>query len=140
METSERSDPRQPFQWNAGGWFGPQLGGTLWLLLLGLVLLPKDVLAALVVLACFAGANAVGLSLWRRRHRIAAYPALQWMIAACGVASLIAFTFLDSRLGSVEFTPAIPYWILLVFPGVMVMLCLQRRLAARRSADRPTGR
>ena len=68
MQALDRSDSREPFQWNAGSWFGPQLGGTLWLLLLGLVLFPKDALAAAVALACFAGANVVGLSLWRRRQ------------------------------------------------------------------------
>lgn len=132
MRTSDRSDPREPFRWNAGGWFGPQLGGTLWLLLLGLAVLPKDALAAAVVLACFASANLVGLSLWRRRHASSAYPALQRMIAACGAASLIAVAFLDSRPESVEFAPAIPYWLLLIFPGVMLMLWLQRRRGAHR--------
>jgi hypothetical protein len=139
MQASDRSDPPESFRWNAGGWFGPQLGGTLWLLLLGLLVFPKDAPAAVVVLTCFAGANVVGLSLWRRRHRIAAYPALQWMIAACGVASLMALAFLDSRPESPEFAPSIPYWVLLIFPGVMVMLLLQRRIAARRLAGRATG-
>ena len=61
------------------------------------------------------------------------------MIAACEVASLIALAFLDSRPVSPEFAPSIPYWVLLVFPGVMVMLLLQRRLATRRLAGRATG-
>ena len=140
MQTSDSSGPPEVFRWNAGGWFGPQLGGTLWLLLLGLFVFPRDAAAAAVVLGCFAGANLAGLWLWRRRHRIAAYPALQWMIAACGVASLIALVFLDSRPESPEFAPSIPYWVLLVFPGVMVMLFLQRRIATRRLAGRTTSR
>jgi hypothetical protein len=140
MQTSDPSDSSESFRWKAGVWFGPQLGGTLWLLLLGLVLLPKDALAAAVVLACFAGANIVGLSLWCRRRGSSAYPAIQWMIAACGAASLIALAFLDTRPDSIEFAPAIPYWVLLIFPGVMLMLWLQRRPGARRSASRSTSR
>jgi hypothetical protein len=139
MQSHDRSTPSQPFRWNAGGWFGSQLGGTLWLLLLALLVFPKDALAASVVLACFAGANLVGIWLWRRRQRIAAYPALQGMIAACGVASLIALAFLDSRPESPGFAPSIPYWVLLIFPAVMVVFLLQRRSAARGLADRTTG-
>jgi hypothetical protein len=136
MQAQDHANPPEPFRWNAGGWFGAQLGGTLWLLLLGLILLPKDTLAAAGVLACFVAANVVGFSLWRLRDRILPYPALQWMIAACGVASLVALAFLDSRPDSVEVAPAIPYWVLLIFPGVMLMLWLRQRSAVRR----PTGR
>jgi hypothetical protein len=30
------------FYWNAGGWFGGQIGGTVWLLICGLVFFAKD--------------------------------------------------------------------------------------------------
>jgi drug/metabolite transporter (DMT)-like permease len=131
MAKSKPSVRREPLQWNAGGWFGGQLGGTLWLLLLGILLFPKDSVAAAVVLCCFAGANLVGLLLWRRRRTGAAYPATQIMIAACGVASLAALAFLDSRPSSPDFAPSVPYWVLLVFPAVMLMFHLQQRQALR---------
>ena len=29
------------FQWNPGGWFGSQLGGTIWMLILGVMMLVR---------------------------------------------------------------------------------------------------
>jgi len=68
------SAPGMDARWNAGGWFGGQLGGTVWLLLLGILLLGIDVIAALGVLLCFAGANAIGTWLWSRRRRYPLWP------------------------------------------------------------------
>lgn len=115
------------FQWNAGGWFGSQIGSTLWLLLLGILSAPKSFLLSIIIICCFLAPNIIGSVLWTRRDRIAPYPAIQCLIAIIGICSLIAFVSCDlmGHLGSggenVSDSDNI-YWILLIFPAVMVML------------------
>jgi hypothetical protein len=93
------------FQWNAGGWFGSQLGGTAWMLVGAAVLAPQTPWVAAWWAACCALANAVGTSLWLRRGRVRPYPATQALLAACGVAGPLAVVALhlfgpaDVRLG-----------------------------------------
>ena len=41
------------FQWNAGGWFGGQIGGTAWMLVAGVL--------GLAILVCFLIPNVVGV-------------------------------------------------------------------------------
>ena len=48
--TSSSSAPA--FRWNAAGWFGGQLGASLWILLLGLLLCLKGVAVGVAVLLC----------------------------------------------------------------------------------------
>jgi len=48
-------------------------------------------------------------------------------MAACGVAALIAMLLVDSRGGSTPLGSPMPYWVLLVYPGVMLMVHLQTR-------------
>jgi hypothetical protein len=78
------------FQWNLGGWFGGQLGCTAWMLVGIAVLTPQAPEVAVVWLVCFAVANAIGSWLWWRRDRIPPYTALQALLLACGINSLLA--------------------------------------------------
>ena len=64
MATEQNIAPSS-FTWNVGGWFGSQLGCTLWLLILGLVLFRKDSLSAWACVASFLVLNAWGFYLWR---------------------------------------------------------------------------
>jgi len=41
------------FQWNTGGWFGSQIGSTLWLLLLGVTILNTNVIIGSILLFFF---------------------------------------------------------------------------------------
>ena len=82
------------FQWNTGGWFGSQLGGTAWMLVGAVVIVPHAPEVAGVWLVCFAVANAVGSWLWCRRDRLRPYPALQVLLLACGANSLMALVAL----------------------------------------------
>src|SRR5262245_20825119 len=77
--------------WNAGGWFGGQVGGTSWLLVGAAVLAPQAPAVAAIWLAGFAAANAVGLWLWRRRTRFRPHTAFQAMLLACGISGLLAW-------------------------------------------------
>src|SRR5262245_26037416 len=87
------SDPTC-LRWNRGGWFGDQLGGTAWMLVGAVVLLPSAPEVAGVWLACFAVANAIGSAMWRSRDRFRPYPALQALLLVCGVSGLIALVAL----------------------------------------------
>jgi hypothetical protein len=93
------------FQWNAGGWFGSQLGGTAWMLVGAAVLVPQAPWVAAWWAGCCALANAVGAWLWLRRDRVRPYPAIQALLATCGAAGLLAVAALhafgpaDVRLG-----------------------------------------
>ena len=80
MSPREDSIP-STFSWNAGGWFGSQVGCTLWLLILGLVLLPKDPLAAGSCIGGFVVLNAWGFFLWRRQATLRAYSGIQRFLA-----------------------------------------------------------
>ena len=66
------------FQWNTWGWFGGQVGSTLWLFALGLVWLFRGRVWTGVVCAILALVpNIIGLRLWLFRDRIRPHRALQ---------------------------------------------------------------
>ena len=120
------------FQWSAGGWFGSQIGSTFWLLLLGILLVPRSPGPAVIVLGCFLLPNVIGLVIWSRRDHLAPYPAIQSFIAIVGVASLVAFVCWDRSGYLAEASRQVqgsrsPYWILLIFPAVMVMFHFMNR-------------
>jgi hypothetical protein len=135
-----RRGPGQ-FQWNAGGWFGSQLGGTVWMLVAGAMFIPQPRVAAGVLALCFVIPNAVGCWLWSRRDRLAPYPSIQWLIIVMGVFAAIAFvTFHQSGpLMYLDFQPSpFPktlYWLLLVFPAMMLMFHLNERGARTRRKE-----
>lgn len=83
------------FQWNTGGWFGTQLGSTVWLLVTALSLLPKHFEAGVVTLSCFLVTNIFGLILFLNRNRVAPYPAIQWLIGVIGIVSVIVLVYLN---------------------------------------------
>jgi hypothetical protein len=84
------------FQWNTGGWFGGQVGSTSWLLVGAAVMAPDAPWIAAWWAICFLGANTVGFETWRRRDRIRPYPAIQALLAVCGVAGLLAVVALHA--------------------------------------------
>lgn len=93
------------FQWNTGGWFGSQLGGTCWLLVGAAVLGVQEPGVAAWWACCFATANAVGTGLCLRRNRVRPYPTIQALLATCAITGLLAVIALhlfgpaDVRLG-----------------------------------------
>ncbi len=112
------------FRWNAGGWFGGQLGATLWMGLLGVLTLPRHPVAGAAVLGLALAANGVGVALWRRRASLAAYPAVQLLIAVCGVAALGSVLVLRAA-GSVHSSQV---WLApLAYPVLMLFLHLLQR-------------
>ncbi len=94
MLTSDSRNDRPP-AWNAGGWFGAQLGGTLWLAISAAVLAPRSAAVAGEVFAFFLAANLVGIVLWRRRSRMSIFPAMQILLAAIWSCGIAAIFFID---------------------------------------------
>jgi len=134
MAASSDSAPREVFQWNAGGWFGSQVGCTLWMLLGAGFLFREAPLATLVWLTSFALINMLGVILWRRRERWRAYDAIQCLIVATGVLSLVCVAIVDrmGKLPELTFGHAYPqvlaYGSLLIFPVLMVWFYVLNRM------------
>lgn len=114
------------FQWSTGGWFGSQIGSTLWLFILGAVLLNKSTALGLLLLFLFILPNAAGWLLWRERHRIEPYPAIQALLGTIGVSSLFAVVVLDLSGYIAKLEPGMrespkqAYGYILIFPILMI--------------------
>ncbi|MBI3786207.1 MAG: hypothetical protein HY270_22700 [Deltaproteobacteria bacterium] len=125
------------FQWNAGAWFGSQLGCTIWLLIYGMLSVAKDLWTAVLSIGGFFVLNAWGVHLWRLRDRLAAYPAMQrFLLMSTPVVALL--TFVANRRGVSQppnpgdsVSTYLPYWIVLVCPALMLgMFVLERATRA----------
>jgi len=121
------------FQWNTGAWFGGQVGSTCWLFILGIITLTKNTNYGLLILLCFLLPNLLGTAIWRRRDRIAPYPAIQLLMLLIGGFALLAFMLLDvSGLIPVldptyTDSPRKLYWFLLIFPALMALFFVIER-------------
>lgn len=134
MESKNAKGGRGAFHWNAGGWFGAQIGGTFWLLLAGaLFLLQQDMIAGITLIICFLALNIVGVFMWYHRDGIAPYPAIQVLIAFIGGLSFIAITVLDIAGQLPSGTTGTEYtrWFL-IFPAVMLFFYLQERSSRKK--------
>jgi len=121
------------FQWNAGGWFGGQLGATLWLILLGAFYARVSLGAGCFVVACGLVANGIGGWLWWRRDRVAPYAAIQILCATAGLAAAAGLMAVD-LFGDVAALDSryerLPLWIyilLLMYPAIMGQFWLVER-------------
>lgn len=121
------------FRWDAKGWFGSQVGGTCWMLVLGGLVLGGDAPTGLVALGAFAFANAVGTLLWARRRSLAPYGALQALVLVQGLAALVVALTLHGR-GTMEHLPdgsQVPigalYAALLVYPLLALVFRARER-------------
>ena len=132
------------FQWSTGGWFGAQIGATAYLVVLGILLVFQAPRAGSLLLVCGLLPNLIGTGIWMRRCRLAPYPALQLLVATVFVFTALALGGLilcGQPLGlqpqySVETRQVV--WILLIYPGLMLMFHLQERSASRMNA--PAGK
>lgn len=104
--------------WSPGSWFGTQLGCTLWLLLLGAVLLGEDHVTGAAAFVGFVAANAWGLRLWRRRARMPGRVGMQRLLAGIALVVAIVVVLANVRAVAVD----LPYWTIAVVPACMVLL------------------
>lgn len=88
-------------EWNFGGWYGGQLGGTAWMLVAAILTAVRDPVIGLVALLLAAVPNVVGVVLWRRRERLSCYRSLQWLLVLIGVSGCAVVYLLD-RSGWLE--------------------------------------
>ena len=83
-------------EWNAGGWFGGQLGGTAWILVAAALATAQDTSTGLILLIIFLAPNIVGYLLWRTQ-KLSCYAALQILFSLVGVFGLLAIYILERR-------------------------------------------
>lgn len=81
-------------EWNTGGWFGSQLGGTVWILIAAAISSGHDLSTGVILLILFLLPNIVGLLLWRQR-KLTCYQSIQILFALCGFSGLLAIFVLD---------------------------------------------
>jgi hypothetical protein len=136
--TTARTGPGR-FQWNAGGWFGGQVGSTIWMIIAGVVLLARGVVPGIWLLVCFAATNVIGFVIWSRRDRIAPHPAIQCLLAVMAVATAIGLILLDIHGGAAGMPmPSWYYGVLLLFPAMMLQFAMQER-ASRDGREESAG-
>ena len=115
------------------GWFGGQLGSTVWLVCvafrLGLHTSPG---IFFLLLACFAISNLVGLALWFRRWSIGVWLALRLLLVTVAICDLVAMISLRGRP---EFGSELLPMTFVVFGVVIVALFVFFQRRASRSRD-----
>ena len=131
MKDPVKRGPGQ-FLWNLSGWFGGQIGATLWLILLGCLLLAQGELVGAVAVALGLLSNGVGLLLWRRRQTMSPYWALQVLLGVAGLSAAVSLAAISVAGSSFDASSA--FWYLLACPALMLALHLQER-AARKAAS-----
>lgn len=127
------------FQWSTGGWYGTQVGSTLWIFLLAATLFPKSTSAGVWTGICALAPNILGCILWMSRRKLAPYPALQMLIGIIGLFALLAMLAADHWVGLATIepgwrkSPVESWWVLCIFPAMMVWFALMERAAVKRN-------
>ena len=118
---------RSGFQWNAWGWFGGQVGSTLWMLLVAVFSSEASGASRALMTACFLASNIVGVCLWRKRRSISPGAAIQILLLLLFISTAAAFAGAD-LLGTLDLleprlkNPRSIYWLLLIFPRLMTIM------------------
>lgn len=133
MDASARRGPGA-FQWDRGGWFGGQVGATLWLVLLGALLFAQGRAVGAEVLVLGLLPNVLGIALWRRRAEWAPYPAIQALVITSGVCALLAFVRIHAAGGLSSERGLGDGGFLLVYPALAIAFHLRERGARRAAA------
>ena len=110
------------FQWNAG-WFGGQIGGTAYLIILGIILAFVDPAPGIIILSCGVIPNIVGCALWKRRDKLAPYPSMQLLMVVIFISTVIAFVTAFHFSRNTEWHFDLDFriaWILLLYPALML--------------------
>lgn len=123
------------FVWSASAWFGAQIGSTLWLLLLGVLLFRRDGAVAALCFACFAASNTWGGFLWSRRATFSTYAGFQRLLGAvalftAAVVVTVNLRGLSQGQESSEFVSThLPYWAIGIVPAMMLVFAWRERAA-----------
>ena len=133
---SPKSLEHNSFIWNVGGWFGSQIGGTVWMLFGGLSLLFSDLFSGLVCFGGFAVVNVMGCYLWHRREKMDPYVGFQRLLftlaVVCPSISVVLYCrgFLTSRESIL---------LIMIVPTLMTFLAFQNWAVKQRRGPRFDG-
>ena len=123
--------------WNIGGWFGGQIGATVWMLVAGILTAVRDFQTGMFVVLLFAIPNIIGLILWLS-HKFSCYLSTQLLIGVSGLCGLVAVYVLDKAnvwmeiQSGEQISAQSTYWIIgLVYVGLMLMFYFRFGLARK---------
>ena len=113
--------------WNVGGWFGGQLGATVWMLVAGILTAIRDFPTGMFVVLLFAIPNIVGMVLWLS-CKLSCYASTQFLIGISGICGFVTVYALENtntwaqiQTGA-QVSAQSSYWIIgLVYGGLMLM-------------------
>ena len=80
--------------WNANGWFGSQLGGTVWILVAAAIALGHNTWTGFTLLVIFLVPNIVGYLLWRIK-KFSCLASIQILFGLSGLFGLLTIYVLD---------------------------------------------
>ncbi len=113
--------------WNVGGWFGGQLGATVWMLVAGILTSIRDLPTGIFVVLLFAIPNVVGVVLWLSR-KFSCYASTQLLIGVSGICGLVTVYVLENANAwmqmqtGAQVSAQSSYWIIgLVYVGLILM-------------------
>ena len=114
-------------EWNAGGWFGGQLGGTAWILVAAALSTTRDTSTGFILLVIFLVPNIIGCLLWRMQ-KISFYASLQILLILIGVFGLLAVYVLERRhlwieiqMGS-SVSAAYTYYMIIFITAILMVM------------------
>ncbi len=128
------------FEWNAGAWIGSVGGSTLWMLIMGTILVWQGYAEGWPLLAGFALLIGWGVALWLRRETVSAYAAIQlflvpWTLA---VTALVVYTnvnvFGESPAPGQENLTDMPYVMLGLGPALIAGAYFMERNVRKQAA------
>ena len=80
--------------WNANGWFGSQLGGTVWILVAAAIALGHNTWTGLTLIVIFLIPNIVGYLLWSRKY-FSCHASIQSLFGLSWVFGMLSIYVLD---------------------------------------------
>lgn len=125
-------------QWSAG-WFGGQIGGTAWMLVMAAIIFPREIVAGSAWLLGFVVLNAYGSYMYINRDRFEPLASIQWFLGISAVVMISLWTVLV--LGYSELLPVVNssatkgYFAMLVIPGLMIYLLVFDRFGSPKIED-----
>jgi fluoride ion exporter CrcB/FEX len=113
--------------WSVGGWFGGQLGATVWMLVAGILTAIRDYPIGMFVVLLFAIPNVIGVVLWLSR-RFSCYVSTQLLMVVSGLCGLLTVNTLENANAWMKIqtggqvTAQSSYWIIgLVYGGLILL-------------------
>ena len=126
------------FQWNAGAWFGAQLGSTSWMLTTAFMCFAESPLVASIFLASFLLTNQLGWMLWCARIRICPYTALQSFVGLSACISCVSLVaawqicqFTGAEIRGIHSGPRTFLLIPVLYGGLSVLFAIIQHTSSR---------